>query len=223
MKLILVGCEYSGTTTIAKAIDKWAKVELGTGFRLIHDHFKLPDTQPHGPILTNEEIVNWQNLSPRMVEVIQRHNLYYHTPSESSKKANLLIIGLHIDESIYGPLYYDYGHKGVIGDRVVIGRHIELNFKKYAPETVLVHVKATPEVIRSRMQKKTHTHQVIKDKDIEHILSRFEEEVFNSILNRIELDTSTSTVQEVAEDFAEKIVPYLTTEDQLDMLTNRKI
>jgi hypothetical protein len=73
------------------------------------------------------------------------------------------------------------------------------------------------------MQKKTHTHQVIKDKDIEHILSRFEEEVFNSILNRIELDTSTSTVQEVAEDFAEKIVPYLTTEDQLDMLTNRKI
>ena len=223
MKLILVGCEYSGTTTIAKAIDKWAKVELGTGFRLIHDHFKLPDTQPHGPTLTNEEIVNWQNLSPRMIEVIQRHNLYYHTPSESSEKANLLLIGLHIDEAIYGPLYYDYGHKGVIGDRVVIGKHIELNFKKYAPETVLVHIKTDPEVIRSRMQKKPHTHQVIKDQDIEHLLSRFEEEVFNSILNRIEVDTSTSTVQEVVEDFAEKIVPYLTTEDQLDMLTNRKI
>ena len=97
------------------------------------------------------------------------------------------------------------------------------NFKKYAPETVLVHVKAAPEVIRSRMQKNPHTHQVIKDKDIEHILSRFEEEVFNSILNKIELDTSTSTVQEVVDDFTEKIVPYLTIEDQLATLINRKI
>ena len=231
MKLLLVGCEYSGTTTLALAIDDWAQKELGTGFRLIHDHFKLPDTQyrhqpnetlPHGSELTEEEIRKWQALSPRMLEVIQRHNLYYHSPRESSSKGgNQMMIGLHIDDAVYGPLYYNYGHPGVAGDRTVIGKHIELNFMKFAPDTVMVHVKASPDVIRRRMNEAPHKYPVVQEKDVEHVLHRFDEEVFNSLLTRIQLDTSTNTVQGVVEEFAEKIQAHLSLEDRMAMHTHR--
>ena len=52
MYLILAGCEYAGTTTLAHAINEWMQETMGTEFKLIHDHFKLPDTKPHGPDLT---------------------------------------------------------------------------------------------------------------------------------------------------------------------------
>ena len=80
MKLFLIGCEYSGTTTLAHAINEWTKKTMDKEFTLIHDHFKLPDTNPHGPALTEEEVAQFAALSPRLTEVIQRHNLYYHTP-----------------------------------------------------------------------------------------------------------------------------------------------
>ena len=222
MRLLLAGCEYAGTTTLANAIDEWAQSEMGSGFRLIHDHFKLPDTQPHGPALTDEEIAQFQALSPRMVEVIQRHDLYYHTPAESGKSGNTLIIGLHFDEAVYGPLYYDYGHKGVMGDRQVIGRHLELRFMKHAPDTVLVHVKASPEVIRRRMKESPHKHPLVQEKDVEHVLERFEEEDFNPLLTGFALDTSTATVEESIAEFAESIQPRLTLEDRLAMWTHRQ-
>ena len=84
MRLILIGCEYSGTTTLAHAINEWTKETMDKEFTLIHDHFKLPDTKPHGPELTEEEIAQFDALSPRLTEVIMRHNLYYHTPAESA-------------------------------------------------------------------------------------------------------------------------------------------
>ena len=84
MRLILIGCEYSGTTTLAHAINEWTKETMDKEFTLIHDHFKLPDTKPHGPELTDEEIAQFDALSPRLTEVIMRHNLYYHTPAESA-------------------------------------------------------------------------------------------------------------------------------------------
>ena len=60
MKLILAGCEYSGTTTIANALYDWAERALGANFRIIHDHWKIPHTSGHSPtdevhFLTEEE------------------------------------------------------------------------------------------------------------------------------------------------------------------------
>ena len=63
MRLVIVGCEYSGTTTLAHAINDWATETMGVGFRLIHDHFKQPDTNPHGPALTEDELAQVQALS----------------------------------------------------------------------------------------------------------------------------------------------------------------
>jgi len=221
MKLLLVGCEYAGTTTLADAIREWAGPAMNIDFRIIHDHFKIPDTKPHGEPLTEEEIAQFAALSPRLTEVIQRHDIYYHTPGEGSS-GDGITIGLHIDEAIYGPLYWDYGKTGVIGDRDVIGRHIEHSIEKWAPETVLVHVKASPEVIARRMREDPHPYPVVLEKDIEHVLNRFEQEVRRSLIGlRLDLDTSTSTVDETLAEFAEKIQDFLTPNDLTRMLNRR--
>ena len=41
MRLILMGCEYAGTTTLSRQIIKWVKENLGDDFGF-HDHWKLP-------------------------------------------------------------------------------------------------------------------------------------------------------------------------------------
>ena len=221
MRLLLAGCEYAGTTTLADAIKAWAMDAMDIDIRIIHDHFKVPDTKPHGEVLTDEEIAQFAALSPRMTEVIQRHDLYYHTPGEGKSKDGL-IIGLHIDEKIYGPLYWGYGLKGVLGDREVIARHIEHSIMKWAPEMVLVHVKASPEVIARRMKEAPHPYPVVKAADIEHVLQRFAEEVRRSMIGRtVVLDTSTATVEETLAEFVDQMQKYLTPEDQVRVLNKR--
>ena len=211
MRLFLIGCEYSGTTTLAHAINEWTKETMDKEFTLIHDHFKLPDTKPHGPELTEEEIAQFDALSPRLTEVIMRHNLYYHTPAKPSSGEDFLGIGIHIEEGIYGPLYYGYGGPGELGDRQTIAKSLEQRILNYAPETVLILVKASPEVIAKRMKENPHKYPVVPEQDIPDVLQKFEEAHQNSsIRNKITLDTSTATIDETVAEFVEKIRPHLT-------------
>ncbi len=211
MRLFLIGCEYSGTTTLAHAINEWTKETMDKEFTLIHDHFKLPDTKPHGPELTEEEIAQFDALSPRLTEVIMRHNLYYHTPATPSSGEDFLGIGIHIEEGIYGPLYYGYGGPGELGDRQTIAKGLEQRILNYAPETVLILVKASPEVIAKRMKENPHKYPVVPEQDIPDVLQKFEEAYQNSsIKHKITLDTSTATIDETVAEFVEKIRPHLT-------------
>ena len=225
MRLLIVGCEYAGTTTLAGAFDDWLERVMGVRFRLIHDHFKQPDTQPHGAPLTDDELQQFQALSPRHREVIQRQNLYYHVGDPSDARTNMtsmIVIGQHFDEAVYGPLYYDYGHKGQMGDRDVIFRHIDHRLAKFAPELVLVLVKASPDVIRRRMKESPHPHPLVRPEDVEHVLQRFDEEYFNSIIpNKFTLDTSNSTVEQTVAEFAKKVKLHLTVEDLARMQEHR--
>ena len=223
MRLILIGCEYSGTTTLAHAINEWTKETMGKEFTLIHDHFKLPDTKPHGPELTEEEIAQFAALSPRMTEVIMRHNLYYHTPAESSAGEDFLGIGIHIDEAIYGPLYYGYGGPGDMGDRQMIAKNLEHRILKFASETVLVLVKAAPEVIAKRMKENPHKYSLVPEKDIPDVLQKFEDAYQNSLIRaKITLDTSTAIVDETVAEFAEKVQPYLSESELMRLLLSQE-
>jgi shikimate kinase len=211
MRLFLIGCEYSGTTTLAHAINEWTKETMDKEFTLIHDHFKLPDTKPHGPELTEEEIAQFDALSPRLTEVIMRHNLYYHTPAKPSSGEDFLGIGIHIEEGIYGPLYYGYGGPGELGDRQTIAKSLEQRILNYAPETVLILVKASPEVIAKRMKENPHRYPVVPEQDIPDVLQQFEDAHQNSSIRfKITLDTSTATIDETVAEFVEKIRPHLT-------------
>ena len=77
MKLILMGCEYSGTTTLAVAINNWLRKRTGSDFRLIHDHWKIPHVTGHWPIDTeafasDKEQKELLGLNPKMKEQMQR-------------------------------------------------------------------------------------------------------------------------------------------------------
>lgn len=216
MYLIMIGCEYAGTTTLAHAINEWTKESLGTEFKLIHDHYKLPDTKPHGLELTSDEIEAFQRLSPRLTEVIQRHNLYYHTPWASGSDENFMGIGLYFEELVYAPMYYGYGGRGEMGDRGVISRLLEQRILQFRPDAVLVLVEAAPDVIRKRMEEEPHPYPIVPEGDVENVIQRFEDEYENSLIkNKFRLDTSVATVTESVSEFSGKIRPYLTEGDLL--------
>ena len=222
MYLILIGCEYAGTTTLAGAINDWSKSSLGTEFKLIHDHYKLPDTRPHGIELTPDEIEAFRNLSPRLTEVVQRHNLYYHTPWQSGSEENFLGIGLYFEELVYAPRYYGYGGEGEQGDRRLIARILEQRISRFRPDAVLILVQAASDVIRKRMAEDPHPYPVVPDADVEQIIERFEAEYENSLIARkFKLDTSNATVEETVAEFAGKIQPYLTQSDLLRLALGR--
>ena len=222
MKLMLIGCEYSGTTTLALAVNNWAKKALGRDFGIIHDHWKIPHISGHEPtenalFLTEMEQQQILALSPRIKQSIQRHSLSYHTPSVPNDR-NVMNVGHMFDDSIYGSLYFEYerliGHE----DRSNFIRHLETQVIKNAPETVLVLLRASPDIIRRRMKEKPHPRGVLQEKDIEFVLDSFQYEFSHTMFeHKVDIDTSTSTMDEILAEFVDKIEPHLTESDRSRM------
>lgn len=223
MKVILAGCEYSGTTTLAYAIRDWMEEQLGTQKLLVHDHWKMPHTSGH-PLVdeshlpTEDERQQLLALSPKLKEMIQRHSLVYHTfvwPGDGDR----LMIGYVFDEAVYGPLYLGYGGDAEGMSRSAYGRYLEHHLLVDAPETVLVHVTASPGVIAERMERHPHADGLLQKQDIELVLEAFEVEIARSlIMKRIVLDTSRADVEETLDAFLEGMEPHLTSEDRLRMV-----
>ena len=220
MKIILTGIEYSGTTTMAKAIGDWYEKETGQSYGF-HDHFKLPH-YIHAP-LTEEEQEIVLGLSPRILDLIQKHQLDYHVQPTFYKDGNLATTGLHIEDAVYGPLYWGYGGPGERGDRSVVSREIEDRVLADGPDTVLVLLKASAEVIASRMKESPHESSPLQEKDIAHVLERFEEEYDAAILRRrFTLDTSEQTVEETLQEFVRQIEGHLSPADRRQMLVHKE-
>lgn len=217
MKLILIGCEYAGTTTLAIAFHEHARARMGIDLGSIHDHWKIPYTVTHYPDeITEEEADLYLALSTRQKEAWQRHNLYYHTVAEHGEPEDQVIVGFYIEDTIYADLYYGYGGPGEAGDRA--GKHapsIEQRIVRLAPETVLVHVKAGPDAIRRRMREHPHRRPVVPDTDVELVLDRFAAAfAASAIPNKLEIDTDDTTVEESVLAMARGLEPYLTDRDR---------
>ncbi|MBI4305215.1 MAG: hypothetical protein HY678_02750 [Chloroflexi bacterium] len=224
MRLILAGCEYSGTTTLAHAIDDWMEANMGVRFSLIHDHYQVPHTSGHPDDTTPEERRQIMALSPKIKEMVQRHSIYYHVQPGSFDVPDWMVIGLHVEDSVYGPLYFGYGADGKPHDRKVVSMQVERAIMRFAPDTVLVHVKAAPDVIVRRMKEKPHEDGVVREKDVPTVLRLFEEACARSTLRgKITLDTGTATVQQTVAEFAKKIERYLTDTDRLRILAHRAL
>ena len=151
-----------------------------------------------------------------------KRQLYYHTPSELGKEGEIGSIrgGHHIDDLIYGPHYFGYGGPEEPGDRRVEAQLIEQRLNDYAPNTVLVLLKASPATIRRRMKDDPHESSLIQDEDVEFLLGRFEEEFHrSSILNKFALDTTESTPKITFQQFLVEMEPYWSEADRLRMLT----
>lgn len=222
MRLMLIGCEYVGTTTLAYAIHRWAQEAMGAHLGSVHDHWKIPHTIGHPPDLTDAEHQQVLGLTTKIKEAIQRHSLYYHTPYEGSGDSDSIIVGYYIEDTIYARLYYNYGGKGQAGDRSVHSKQIEQRVITFAPQTVLILVTAAPEVIARRMREQPHQHSLVREQDIDLVLQRFEEAYHQSrIPRKLMLDTSTATVEETLAQFVERIEPHLTDHDRQRMQAHR--
>ncbi len=224
MRLLLVGSEYAGARTLARALIEWSRETMGAFVGvpdeyLIHDHFLMPRIS-HPPEFTDEEHDQILALSPRVKEMIQRHNIFYHIPF-STPGADSVMIGLHIEDNVYGPLYFDYLVDPDPDDPIMATRNLfEPWINQFAPETVLVLVKASPDTIRSRMAKRPHKQGVVQQEDVDLVLRRFEEEFNQSALpNKLTIDTTDETVIESVAEFAGKVEPFLTDRDRERMNT----
>lgn len=228
MRILLVGCEYVGTTTLAKAIFKWGTDEMGADFGLFNDHWKIPNVTGHWPIDTDsfmnpDEQEGLLSVAPKVKEQMQRHSLYYHIQPGAFKKghekeqgfySDYLAIGMHIEDSVYGPLYFGYGADGQPGARSIVKKTVENSLLEFAPDFVLVLVEASPDVIRNRMKTDSHPRQVLRESDVEHVLARFREEYGQSVIrNRFTLDTTSATMEQTLASFVNKIEPFLSDDD----------
>ena len=172
MRLIIAGCEYSGTTTLSQTFGDWgaANMEGGRfGPNEYHDHWKLPHVSNFSPPapdevanvvacypdtkygdytrtgLTHEEQAQIMALSPKLKEMLQRYHLQYHLHPSFYAQDDHIMVGAHIDEGIFGPIYFGYGGGGQYADRRPSMRHYEEQILGLAPDTILVLVTASAE------------------------------------------------------------------------------
>ena len=117
-------------------------------------------------------------------------------------------------------MYWGYGRKGEYAYRSTLARSVERELLEKAPDTILVLLKASPEVIRRRMRESPRQHQIMKDEDVERSIDLFDEQYEETlIVRRMTLDTSTDTVAQTMHEFVRFVHPLLTDSDRLRMLT----
>ena len=214
MRVILVGCEYVGTTALANAIDDWMDANMGVRFSLIHDHWKIPHTSGHPSDATPEEQAWLLEATPKFKEMHQRHSLYYHAQAGTFSHEDGMVVGGAIEDGVYGPMYFGYGGPGQRLDRETTQHQWENTILHFTDETVLVHVTADTDVIAERLRSDPHENMVISEGDIDKVKNRFAELVEWSILtNKIEVDNS-GAIDDTLADFVAKMEPYLTELDR---------
>ena len=237
MNLILIGPEYSGTSTLAYAISKWTVNIMGERVNF-HDHWKIPHVN-HPPFektelyqafdawadgngedptrlgFTDEEQVLFMALSSRQQEMFQRYHMDYHLSSVFYSEDHHNLVGMHIDEAVYSGMYYGYGGDGEYGDRKKYARHIEERILEQAPQSVLVLCQVSAEMIRDRMIENPHKRSVLKKKDVDSVIAKFEEEYKCSLIkNKFTVDTSSNSIDESLLEFVEKFEPFISEADR---------
>jgi hypothetical protein len=200
MRIIAIGCEYTGVTTLLEGLMTWGD-ERGIHHHL-DDHFSIPDRQ-HLPPEDREAMVR---MTPTLKERLQRFQVVYHVRL-INRYDHILLGGFHIEEAIYGPLYYYPG----------LPTGYTREYEAEMPEdTILVHLKARPEVIAARMGRDPHDYTVIRKADIAMLLQRFQEEYGASwTKHKFQIDTSDLTPAQLLTTFLDASVPYLNTRDLL--------
>ena len=224
MRLLLAGCEYAGTTTVAHAIDDWMSENMGTGVSLIHEHWKIPHTSGHPDNTTLEEQEWLLAATPKYKEMHQRHSLYYHTQVSTytiHNGGNGMVVGGHIDDAVYAPLYFGYGEKGHQFDRELVMHQVEKTILYFTNDTVIVHITADTDVIKQRMKDDPHENVIFQADDVDKVKKRFAELVDWSLLgNKISIDNSGALVDTMAQ-FVARMEPLFTDTDRSRILAHK--
>jgi hypothetical protein len=201
MRLIVIGTEYAGKTTLIDGLMEWGG-RVGVPFHL-DDHFSIPDRQ----FLSPEDATAMLAIPPVIKERFQRFQIYYHLHILEDY-ADCLLGGFYIEEAIYGRRYYY--PKNVWPS---YARTLEHGFPA---DTILLLLKADPEVIRRRMRETPHHYPIVPPGDVEEVNRDFEEEYRRSAINRkLVIDTSETTPAQLMAAFRERVVAHLDARDLL--------
>ena len=200
MRIIAIGCEYSGVTTLLEGINAWG-IQRGVHFHM-DNHFTIPDAYH----LSDEEQQAMLDMLPAIKERFQRFQIVYHVRLINNFQ-HILLGGFHLEEEVYGPLYYYPGL--TVSDT-----------RKYESEmpndAILVHLHARPEVIAKRLADAPHPHTIIQKDHIPMILDGFAEEYRASwIQHKIEIDTSDLSPTDLLAAFFNKANAHFNTRDAL--------
>ena len=71
--------------------------------------------------MTPDEQTQMLALAPTLKEMVQRHNLYYHVKERNYDRLDHVVVGLHIEDTVWGEMYFDHGAPGTVGDRLSPG------------------------------------------------------------------------------------------------------
>ena len=140
-------------------------------------------------------------------------------PSNIAEEFDSIQVGFHYAEAVYAPLYYGYGEPGSFADRRRRAREwdkvLVLVLVEVAPETVLVLLTASTEVICERMRVSLRPDHIPREDDVEMVVRLFQDQYDESELSRkLEIHTSGVTVEESVAEFSRKIEPFITQKDR---------
>ena len=231
MRLLLIGCEYTGKTTLAGHISRWMIDTLGVSLVRWHDHFVVPRLDGHTIIHadgsdvvigkteedlnTDEDEEQIMSLRPRVLEQLQRHNIWRHMHPGLLSADDVLFINFYYAEAIYAPLYYGYGEPGSFADRSARARAWDAEVLPYAPDMVLVLATAAPTTVAQRMADRPRVRGILKERDIPFVIDRFQQEYEASLIERkFTLDTTDATPQQTLAEFVDRIRPHLSEVDR---------
>ncbi len=200
MRLIIIGTEYTGKTTLVDALMAWGNSK-GIHFHW-DDHFSIPDQY----FLNEADQQVMLNLPPVLKERFQRFQIYYHI-HVAKEYEDCLLPGFYIEEMIYGHYYYP-GHEWT-----PYARKVE---SELPADSILLLLTAAPDVIRRRMELAPHKYPIVKPADVEAISKQFETEYNQSwITNKLRIDTSDLTPDGLFDTFMKRVVPHLSARDLL--------
>ena len=242
MRLLLIGTEYAGKTTLAEGFSRWMIAAMDLPFVRWHNHFVAPELDRHLVVWADEEdtgsrpgkqldeefgeheLDEVMALSPSLLEQFQRHMVWRHLhPDTFRDDADALFIQGHYADAVYAPIYYGYGEPESFSDRRQRAREWDRELLEAAPDTVLVLVKASAEVIRQRMSKAPRPRGILQGDDVELVLRRFDEEYSDSLIQRrIVIDTTDLTPERAVASLGTGLGPFLSQHDLMRMAAASK-
>ena len=229
MLIILVGCEYSGTSTISRSIKSELNESFGSAFD-IHDHWKFPSIECYPQyskqyLLNDTDKSHISQFTPKLKEMLQRQSIVYHLP-EPKGAIDKIYVGYHFDDTVYGPIYFGYGgpKEPQGGPRTKYARYIEKEIIKSYPNVILIHLTASSESILERIKNQPHEHQIIAQADIDLITEQFQSEFDKSLLqNKLTIDTTNQSIKQTTSLVMDGILNYCTPEDSARLRINKLI
>ena len=169
MRCVFVGIEYAGKSTLINLLTDYYRHRKLTVH--VDDHFTIPDST-----LSAESRAVYVDFPDDVKERMQRMQIQYHV-EVIKNYPNTLIAGWHIEEAVYTTVYGDDPESPYYGNyhyRAQRGYETQV-MEARLPDVVLIHVTASDEAIKARMEAAPHEYEIIKAADIPKLKSLFEE------------------------------------------------